>query len=207
MICRSVAKPVDDFPGNTVGILFRLYEKRWDRANEDSFCHPSFSMLCDITSDFTATGRVPNVDSIFQVQLRDELIHIGSISVHIVAFRGLRGSAVAPSVVGDHAVAMMQKKHHLGIPVVGGERPSMVKEERLPFTPILVKNLGAVLNGYGFHSIISFCKYTLDSGWGPARSGTIDYGFIHETKEDPKCPEPQLTKARANPPFAPFRGQ
>ena len=48
---------------------------------------------------------------------------------------------MAAAIVGDHAVSALQEEHHLGIPVIGRERPAMMKEERLACAPIFVKNL------------------------------------------------------------------
>jgi hypothetical protein len=52
---------------------------------------------------------------------------------------------VAAAIVGDHAIALAEEEHHLGVPVVGAERPTVMEEQRLPGAPILVEDLGAVL--------------------------------------------------------------
>src|SRR4249919_649921 len=50
---------------------------------------------------------------------------------------------MAAPVVGDDAVALRQEEHHLGVPIVAGERPAMVEHDRLARAPVLVIDLGA----------------------------------------------------------------
>ena len=38
---------------------------------------------------------------------------------------------MAATVVRDHAIALSQEEEHLRIPVVGAERPAMMKEDDL----------------------------------------------------------------------------
>ena len=64
-----------------------------------------------------------------------------------MAVRGLGRAAVAATVVGDHAVAVLHEEHHLGVPVVGTERPAVVEHDRLTAAPVLVEDLRAVLGG------------------------------------------------------------
>ena len=54
---------------------------------------------------------------------------------------------MASAVVGDHAVALGQEEQHLCIPVVGAERPAMVKHDWLTGAPGLVEDFGAVGGG------------------------------------------------------------
>ncbi len=58
-------------------------------------------------------------DQVLQVQIFDQFGQIVGILVHIVAIPGLGGTAVAAAVMGDHAISLLAKKHHLGIPCIG----------------------------------------------------------------------------------------
>ena len=51
--------------------------------------------------------------------------------IHIVAVGGLSRAAVTAAIMGDHAEALVEKKHHLRVPVVGRERPAMAEHDRL----------------------------------------------------------------------------
>ena len=57
-------------------------------------------------------------------------LHVGVV-VHVVAVGHLRRPAVPAPVVRDHAVAAPEEEHHLGIPVVGRERPAEAEDDRL----------------------------------------------------------------------------
>ncbi len=56
----------------------------------------------------------------------------------------LRRPAVPAPAVRDHAVAAPEEEHHLGIPVVGRERPAVAEDDRQARAPVLVEDLGAV---------------------------------------------------------------
>jgi carbonic anhydrase len=51
---------------------------------------------------------------------------------------------VLAPVVRDHAVAAPEEEHHLGIPVVGRERPAVAEDDRLALAPVLVEDLAAI---------------------------------------------------------------
>jgi hypothetical protein len=52
---------------------------------------------------------------------------------------------MAATVDADHAIAMLDKEQHLGVPIIGAERPAMMEDNRLALAPVLVENLSAVL--------------------------------------------------------------
>jgi hypothetical protein len=60
------------------------------------------------------------------------------------------------AVMSDYPEPMFQEEHHLTIPIVSAEWPSVMKEERLTGAPILVENLRAVLHRYAVHKDLSF---------------------------------------------------
>src|SRR3546814_10565808 len=75
--------------------------------------------------------------------------HVCRIGVHLVAGISLGRAAMATAVMGDDAIALFEEEHHLGVPVIGAERPAMVEHDGLRGlrTPVLVENLGTVLGG------------------------------------------------------------
>jgi hypothetical protein len=60
------------------------------------------------------------------------------------------------SANADHTIAMLDEEQHLGVPVVGAERPAMVEDNRLAVPPVLVENLDAVLGRDCTHGYASF---------------------------------------------------
>ena len=59
---------------------------------------------------------------------------------------------MAAAIVRDDAIALVEKEHHLVVPVVGAERPAMMEDDGLALAPVLVEDLGAVLGGDNRHS-------------------------------------------------------
>ena len=68
--------------------------------------------------DFAATGGVPDVDGVVQVELFDHRAQVGGVVVHVMAVAGLGGAAVPAAVVRDHAVALLQEEQQLVVPVI-----------------------------------------------------------------------------------------
>jgi hypothetical protein len=79
--------------------------------------------------------------------------------IHVMAIAGLAGSAVAASVMGYDAIAVTEKKQHLGIPVVGRKRPTMAKNEGLTFAPVLVEDFSAVPGLNRAHRAVSLTAF------------------------------------------------
>ena len=101
-------------------------------------------MTGNVVHDLTSTGRVTDVNRIMQVEMRCQRSQVVGIMVHVVAIAGLRRAAVSTPVVRDHPVAVLQEEQHLGVPVIGRERPTMAEHDRLARAPILVEDLRAV---------------------------------------------------------------
>src|SRR5713226_4528858 len=66
------------------------------------------------------------------------------VVIHIVSVAGLARSPVTSPIMGDDAIAMIQEKHHLGIPVSRTQWPAMTENNRLSVSPILVIDLCSV---------------------------------------------------------------
>src|ERR1700733_6937109 len=190
MIRSAVAETVDDLLRDAIRVPVRLHECRGDGADEDSLCYPAFAVLSNIASHLAAAGGVSDVDGVLQIEGLDKFGNIGSIGIHVVAGCRLRGTSVASTIVGNYAVTAFKEEHHLGIPVVGGEWPSMVKEKRLACAPVLVENLRAVFDGYALHAMFSFFDAS-----GFARSEKcagvcpLHCDSTSRREKGPRCPE------------------
>ncbi|MCY1376069.1 hypothetical protein D9M69_635320 [compost metagenome] len=51
---------------------------------------------------------------------------------------------MATSVMGNHAVALAEEEQHLVVPVVPGQRPSVMEDDGLTTAPVLVEQLSAI---------------------------------------------------------------
>lgn len=73
--------------------------------------------------------------------------HISGVSVHFISAAGLGRTAVATTVMGNDPIAFKEEEHHLGVPIVGAQRPAVIEEGGLRAfrRPVLVIDLDAVL--------------------------------------------------------------
>ncbi len=92
-----------------------------------------------------------DVDGVFEIQGFHKFGNVGRIGVHVVAAHRLSGTTMPAPIMGNYSITVPQEEHHLGVPVVGRQRPSVMKEERLTRAPILVINLRAVVHCKGIH--------------------------------------------------------
>src|SRR3954471_22395744 len=59
----------------------------------------------------------------------------------------------------DDAIPLIEEVEHLGIPIVGAERPAVVEDDRLRVlrAPILVEDLNAIFGRDGGHGLAPRC--------------------------------------------------
>ena len=90
---------------------------------------------------------------ILEIEVLEEFVQIVGPGVHVVALPGLAGAAVAATVVGDDAVAVVGEEEHLVLPVVAVQGPAMREYyDGAGFVaPIFVVYLGLVFEGEDRH--------------------------------------------------------
>src|ERR1700736_135306 len=94
-----------------------------------------------------------DVDGILYIQLLYQFRQIIGVGVHIVAVPRLAGAAVSAAIVRDASISARGEKYHLIFPGIGAERPSVTKNQRLPFAPILVVKLCSIFHFDRSHAI------------------------------------------------------
>jgi hypothetical protein len=62
---------------------------------------------------------------------------------------------MTPTVMGNHPKSLLEEEHHLGVPIVGRERPSVMEHQRLAATPILEVDLGPIVRRDEAHVLTS----------------------------------------------------
>lgn len=87
----------------------------------------------------------------------DHRSHIIGIVVHVMAIPYLARATMAAAVVRHHTKPLGREEQHLGIPVIGTERPAMVEMDdlRIAGTPVFVEDLNAVFGCDVSHACIS----------------------------------------------------
>ena len=73
-----------------------------------------------------------DVDGVLEVESGSKTPRgVGRIVIHVVAGVGLRRAAVAAAIMRDDAKTLVQEEQHLGVPVVGRQRPAVMEHNRL----------------------------------------------------------------------------
>src|ERR1700751_283640 len=83
---------------------------------------------------------------------------IVGIMIHVVPFAHLRRAALPTTIMGDDAIAVLEKEEHLRIPVIGRQRPAVTEDDGQTFAPILIKNLYPVFGFDDAHVLDSSVK-------------------------------------------------
>ena len=83
-----------------------LQHRRRYRADQRRLRHTALAVAADVASHLAATGRVPDVDGVAQVEVRGQGGQVIGVVVHVVAVPRLGRAPVAAPVVGDRAVAV-----------------------------------------------------------------------------------------------------
>src|SRR5512140_2222568 len=98
-----------------------------------------------------------HVNCVFQVEFFSEGCEIVCVCVHVIAVPRLCGSAVPTSIMRNNAKTSLSEKHHLSVPLIRRQRPSMAEDDGLPCAPVFVENLSAILRSYCRHDFSSYC--------------------------------------------------
>jgi hypothetical protein len=99
-----------------------------------------------------------DVDCVPEIERGSQSRYVRGVCVHLMALRRLARAAMTTAIVGDHAIALPEEEEHLGVPVVGAERPSMMKDDGLRGlgAPVLVEDFRSVSSSDGVHGCFSF---------------------------------------------------
>src|SRR5205807_8923180 len=91
---------------------------------------------------------------IFEGKMRRQSRKIVGVVIHVVSVGGLAGAAMAAAVMVDDAKTVVEKEHHLRVPVIGRQRPAMAEHDGLTRAPVLVEDLSPItgLDCRHFHS-------------------------------------------------------
>src|ERR1700689_5308334 len=100
------------------------------------------------------------MDRVLQPEMCCKRRQVIRIMIHIVPISHLRRASMPTPVMRYHAIALPQEEQHLVVPVIGRKRPPMAEHNRLPRTPVLVKNLNSVFSCDGRH-VDSFDNWQL----------------------------------------------
>src|SRR5262249_6607656 len=132
------------------------------------------------------------------------------IVVHVVPVADLARSAVAAAIVGDDAITFADEVEHLGVPIIGTQRPAVMEHDWLcvPRAPILEINLSPVFGGDRAHRTSPFRINVWTGSCGPWIQGVRDrmtvvrqarFGQAQQAVSAPRDPVPS-ERRRLRPP-------
>src|SRR2546426_1922767 len=88
-----------------------------------------------------------------QIELIGQCRHVSRVGIHIVPGRCLSRAAVTTTVMCNNPIPFGEEVEHLVVPIIGTQRPSVMKDDRLGVarTPVLVEDAGAIPRSDGTH--------------------------------------------------------
>ncbi|CCV10192.1 hypothetical protein MESS4_120313 [Mesorhizobium sp. STM 4661] len=156
--CRP--KDVEDLHRCTFGVVVGLQHQRRNGGDEDGLGHPArrFAVSRHVPRDFAATGGMADVNRVPQIKRLGDGKGVSRVMANVVTIGDLLRATMAAPVMRDDAIALRQEEKHLRVPVVGAERPAMVKNDRLSAlgTPVLIENPYVVVGRDKAHGAFSF---------------------------------------------------
>ena len=137
---------VEDLDRQAARIGWCLHHDRRHGADEHQLGDTALAVARDIVRRLAAAGRMANVDGVAQVEMRDDRGDVRGVVVHVVTLADLARPAMAAPVMGNDAIPLLHEVEHLGVPVVGAQRPAMMEDEglRVLGAPVLVVELDVV---------------------------------------------------------------
>jgi len=111
-------KAVEDFLRRSTGIRRRLEHEWRHGANEDGLRDAVLAVPRDIPDDLASAGRMSDVDGTLQIEMVRHRCQVVGVVVHVVSVARLRRPPMPATIVSDHAKTVINKEHHVRVPVV-----------------------------------------------------------------------------------------
>ena len=120
-------------------------------AHDRRLRHAALAVATQVVHHLTPACRVTDMNSVFEIEMPSQLGQVVGVVIHVVAVAALRGPAMSAPVVGYDAITLVEEEHHLRVPIVGGQRPTVAEYHGLTLAPVLVINLDSVFCGNRRH--------------------------------------------------------
>src|SRR5215472_6776110 len=152
---QGTPETVEHLDRQPAWIAWRLHHDRRHCGHQHRLSNPAPAVSRNVARDFAAARGMADMDGVAEIQMLDDRDCVGSVMVHVVSVGHLTRASVAAPVDSYNAVPLADKEQHLGVPVVGAERPAVVEDNRLAAAPVLVEDLDAVLGCNRAHNLSS----------------------------------------------------
>jgi hypothetical protein len=95
---------LEHLPVDAFWVVGGVQDKRRDDPEEGGLPHPLRSVVCEVADDLPRAHREADKRDLFEPEVLEQRVQIGSEGVVVVAGRGLAGQAEAAPVVIDRAI-------------------------------------------------------------------------------------------------------
>src|ERR1700733_8853415 len=82
ILCCAVANLIENFDRRSAQVLVGFDHDWWNSADQHCLRDSPLTVLRHIPSDFSTSGRMPNVNRVSKIQLLDQFGCVGGIGVH-----------------------------------------------------------------------------------------------------------------------------
>src|SRR5437667_1495029 len=79
-----------------------------------------------------------DVNRILEVEMIGDGLQIVGIVVHVMSVAGLTRATMSAAISRDDAITFAEEKKQLRVPVIGRQRPTVAKDDRLAFAPVFI---------------------------------------------------------------------
>jgi hypothetical protein len=122
---KAAPHVVEDLHWKPLRIGGGFQHKRRHCSDEHRFGDSLRPVAPDVAHDLAAAGGVAHEYGVLEIKCFDHGCKIVGIAVHVIPQRGLARSAMATTVVRDHAEPVLREEKHLTVPGVGAQRPTV----------------------------------------------------------------------------------
>jgi hypothetical protein len=70
---------------------------------------------------------VAAMDGVLEVKMSGKRRQVVGVMIQVMPVTGLRRAAMSATVVSYDSIAVIEKKHHLRVPIIGRQRPAVAK--------------------------------------------------------------------------------
>src|SRR5262245_46317716 len=96
---------------------------------------------------------MPDVDGVAQIQMLDDRRRVRGVVAHVMTLARLARPSMAAPVMSNDSITLPEEVEHLGVPVVGAQRPAMMEDDGLGVlgAPVLVEDRHPILRSHRAH--------------------------------------------------------
>lgn len=108
-----------------------------ERRDGHSFPRDVGLVTRNVPGHLAAAGRMTDAYRFVEIERIGEFDNTRHIGVHVMPIQSLGKSPVAPPVMRDHLVPLLDEEHHLAVPVIARQWSAVMKHVGAPLSQSL----------------------------------------------------------------------